>query len=370
MTTKFTAVRALAVVLAAGAAVLPSGADAQEMRYAERIVYGGFKCDRIQKDSVVRPANEIAILVTVSELDSGRTVQRTFPSPGGHYGNIKAGSIRFTSQPVWEGPPQSLDVNVVMIEVDGGDAQLRGTTQAAFQVIQAAYSRGRTPGPAVDARRRGGNPVADLVARGLGRIFGTGNDLVGHATMHVNDDAHNGYWWESQATNYSYIDDRGRQRARVRYHFKTDHRRGGADCSVYFQFQRGAVLGYDTAGQPPSAGPPPPPPSPPRPDPRESRFSGPSGIHDLGGTEYRCTIDRREYHLKGSSAIAYAADGSYTRPGRIWNARDTLCHFQIDIYGDGGGEYCVGDLGKVMLGDADGPRRGTCWICEGNECPP
>lgn len=329
------------------------------MRYAERIVYGGFKCDRVQRDSFAYPANEIAVLVTVSELNTGNTVRKAFPSFGGHYKNIRNGSMRFTSQTVWEGPAQSVDVHVVMIEVDGDGGALRNLTNAAFTAVQVAYSRGGSrPGPAVSGTGSS-NPAADLVAKGLGKVFGTGDDLVGHARMEVRDDEGSGYWWENPANSYVRIDDKRRKRASVRYHFTTRHRRGGADCTVYFLFQRGRELGYETAGPPPPSAPP-----------RERRFVPTSGVDDLGGTEYRCEIDGRTFHLKDSSAIYYHPNGSYSRPGRTWGARDRLCHFEIDFYGDFRGTFCVGDMGKVTSGNADGPQRGRCWVCEGAECRP
>jgi hypothetical protein len=204
-----------------------------------------------------------------------------------------------------EGPAQSLDVNVIMIEVDGDNGALCNLTNAAFAAVQVAYSRGARPGPAMSSPSGGGNPVADLLAKGLGKVFGTGDDLVGHARMEVRDDEGLGNWAANPSRGYVFLGEKN-QRA-----------------SVVIISRRGIAVAGRTA--PPTScssgagswGTKPLNPirrifrltTCPR---RRSGRGALSPLPDLlDGVEYLCEIDGKDYHLKDGSMIYHAPDGSY-----------------------------------------------------------
>ena len=203
------------------------------------LYYKGMQCRRIQKDSVFYPANEIHIDIVVVDQD-GRYRTTALPARNKVYKGIKKGSVRKANTQVWQGPVQPLTLQVIMWEYDNGGPLVESLTEVA---IDFALTRG-TRTMSKYAVKKGANKMAvaggrkavkqatkelDLsgqLAKSISSLpkalVGANNDLVGAVGVtNISPDSY------GQTRNF-----RG-----IQYDFATRHRRGGADCNVYFQFR-------------------------------------------------------------------------------------------------------------------------------------
>lgn len=204
------------------------------------IVFNGLYCPRVQKDSVLYPANEIKLDVVVTAPD-GSWQTTSFPSRNGAYQGVKAGSRKSgKSTVVWRGAHQPVTMQVVMWEVDDGGAVIDALTEIA---VDFALTRGANTMRKY-AVRQGANRLAaragakaaremvetvDLTGQVSGHIsslpkalVGANNDLVGALGIaNVTPEAYPGLGQEGG----------------FNYHLSTRHRGGGADCRAYFEFR-------------------------------------------------------------------------------------------------------------------------------------
>lgn len=203
------------------------------------LMYKGMWCPNIQRDSVLYPANEIHIDTVVID-QNGNHFKKAIPARGRVYKNIKKGSTRRTNLLLWQGPPDPLVFQVMVWEYDDGGPLVDSLTEIA---VDFALTRG-TRTMSKYAVRQG----ASRVAAGAGRravnqtikevdlsgqlashisslpkaLVGANNDLVGAIGIaNVTPDAYGRVYQENGFT----------------YNFKTIHRKGGADCRLYFEFR-------------------------------------------------------------------------------------------------------------------------------------
>ena len=202
------------------------------------LTYRGMWCPRVQKDSIFYPANEIHIDTIVTD-QNGNHYKKAFPSRNGVYKNIKKGATRRANFSLWKGVPQPLTLQVTVWEYDDGGPLVESLTEIA---IDFALTRG-TKTMSKYAVKKGANAMAaragrqaanqaikevDLTGQMAGHIsslpkalVGANNDLVG--AIGIANITHDSY---SRSTENGF-----------NYHLKTVHRRGGADCRVYFEFR-------------------------------------------------------------------------------------------------------------------------------------
>lgn len=216
-----------------------------QLRHEERmrnqrvsLLYKGMWCRQVQNDSVFYPANEIHIDTIVTD-QNGYHYKKSFPSRTKVYKNIKKGSSRRANVALWQGVPQPIALQVTVWEYDDGGPLVESLTEVA---IDFALTRG-TKTMSKYAVKKGANTMAaragrraanqaikevDLTGQLAGHIsslpkalVGANNDLVGAIGIaNITPDS------------YSIAQENG-----FRYNFKTVHRRGGADCRVYFEFR-------------------------------------------------------------------------------------------------------------------------------------
>ena len=217
-----------------------------QLRYEESLhnqpvalVYKGMLCANIQRDSMLYPANEIHIDTVVID-QNGNHSKMAIPGRGKVYKNIKKGSARRENVILWQGPPNPLSLQVMVWEYDDGGPLVDSLTEIA---VDFALTRG-TKTMSKYAVRQGANRMA----AGAGRravnqtikevdlsgqlsshisslpkaLVGANNDLVGAIGIaNVSPDAYNRVFHEKGFT----------------YSFKTTHRKGGADCRLYFELR-------------------------------------------------------------------------------------------------------------------------------------
>jgi len=207
--------------------------DAEQARRRFSINFVGFSCPRVQKDSIAYPANEIIIQTVVSD-GSGDAVVFDLPGNKRHYDGVKRGH-RFHSRPipVYQGGPGPVTLSVVMWEYDDGGQAI---DFSIFLATAAASARGGKAGtstiyggkkiPAPRNISGGGSEksVDRSVVGAIKSVFGTNNDHVG--THHI-----------TGIDLAAYTEAKTQNQSGFQYHLQTRHRRGGADCRVYFQFQ-------------------------------------------------------------------------------------------------------------------------------------
>lgn len=204
------------------------------------LVFNGFWCPKVQKDSVLYPANELIINIVVSEQNN-QIRETTLPGRGKSYNNIKKGTARRTGGIIlWEGQRQPLIVQATMWEYDDGGplidqltavavdfALTRGTKTMAKYAVKQGTSRAIAQGSA-----RATNQAFDSInlTNQLSRhisslpknLLGTNNDLVGSIGIaNVSADLFN----------------RPDKEQGFSYNFRTKFTRGGADCRMYFEFK-------------------------------------------------------------------------------------------------------------------------------------
>jgi len=214
---------------------------AREEAYNRRpvsLVFNGFRCPKVQNDSVFYPANEIHIDVIVTD-SAGGYQSWAFPTRTKVYKGIKAGSRRNVSKRIWQGQDQPLSVQVVVWEYDDGGPLVESLTEIA---VDFALTRGSKTLSKAAVKRgvnataaRGGHYAAkhtmeklDLSGQLSQSISSLPKALVGANNVLVGAIGVAGLSWDSLGSASS---EQG-----FNYHFYTRHRRGGADCRVYFQF--------------------------------------------------------------------------------------------------------------------------------------
>ncbi len=216
-----------------------------QLRYEERmrnqpvaLVYKGMWCPRVQVDSLIYPANEIHIDTIVTDYN-GHHSKKAFPSRSKVYENIKKGSTRRANVVIWQGTPQPLTLQVTVWEVDNGGPFVENLTKVA---VDFALTRG-TKTMSKYAVRKGANAMAAKAGRqaanqAIKKVDLT-NQLSGHisslpkALVGANNDPVGAIGIANLMPDaYSTSQEKG-----FRYSFKTVHRRGGADCRVYFEFR-------------------------------------------------------------------------------------------------------------------------------------
>ena len=217
-----------------------------EMRDREQrqfvISYEGFSCRRIQKDSILYPANEVKIQTFVYSADQADGAYAVdLPSANGSFGNVNPGH-RDTRQngPIWQGGIDPVHLSVVMWEHDDGgpiiDIAAFALTEAAMAYVGAKavpttmkvrniYRGGmiKTNMPSQGTSKGGFSPglIDGAVGSVLKSAFGTDNDHMG--TYHYYN------------IEPDYLAEQAYQRSNdFVYHIKTNHKHGGADCDVYF----------------------------------------------------------------------------------------------------------------------------------------
>lgn len=361
---------AAAPALVAVAHILAAPAGAQEdWDYEQVIRYMGMGCARVQADSVVRPANEIAVLVAATDLDTGYTTSVSIPGEGRYYSGVDDGDYFLGAGPiVWRGAPQSVDINVTMTEIDGGSEQTLAFTHAAYLAVETYYG-GRAISATAGASARlygraaagaktltqsppdfGAEPniLERAVAGALDDIFGTANDLIGHDLVHVIDDDYSGGWVYTDPSTV-----RGTQ-----YHFATHHRRGGADCTAYFRFEQGDLLPsyYEQSSSGGYGG---------------GNGGGASGGYDGDLEEYYCEAGRDAYHVATDGRVyRFRGDGSAAAEGQRWSVEDPDCFAEFEMQKGSNVFFCVGDAGGLFRDNSRGGQVGQCWTCSGNDCRP
>ena len=214
-------------------------AQQQAQRRAVSLYYKGMQCRRIQKDSVFYPANEIHIDIVVVDQD-GRYRTTALPARNKVYKGIKKGSVRKAHTQVWQGMVQPLTLQVVMWEYDDGGPLVESLTEVA---IDFALTRGtRTMGKY--AVKKGANKMAVAGGRKAVKHATKQLDLTGQLARQISSlpkalvGANNDLVGAIGITNISPDNYRQTRNYRgIKYDFATRHRRGGADCNVYFQFR-------------------------------------------------------------------------------------------------------------------------------------
>jgi len=203
------------------------------------LVYSGLWCPRVQRDSVFHPANEIFVDVTVTDQD-GRHRSTTLPRRGKVYGNMRNGSSRKGGTVLWQGPPQPLMIQVTMWEYDDGGPLVEDLTGIAVDfaltrgtrtLSKYAVKRGASKVAAYGGRKAAGYAIEQLdlsaqLSRSISSLpkalVGANNDLIGAIGIaNVAPDAYG-----APAREHGFA-----------YHFRSRHRRGGADCRAYFEFR-------------------------------------------------------------------------------------------------------------------------------------
>jgi hypothetical protein len=211
-------------------------AGAVRARAAYRLFYEGLWCGRIQGDSIAYPANELKVQVFVNE--GAETVAIDLPA-NGVYRDVRPGYRTVADRgPIWQGGGDPIDVSVVVWEHDDGGPAVDVLAFAAVTAVSVSTtpaSAGRTLYGNAKlikfAAGAGSNPESGfrpgLIDGAVGSVlksaFGTSNDLVG--VQHHRDLSPAVYAGRAL----------GRHRG-FGYHFYTSHKRGGANCRVYFRF--------------------------------------------------------------------------------------------------------------------------------------
>ena len=89
--------------------------------YEQRIYYAGMSCSAVQKDSVVKPANEIFIHTHVRQLSNGKVRSQSHPSSSpGYYKKVTKGYGTPARTLIWQGRQQPVELRVTMWEYDDG----------------------------------------------------------------------------------------------------------------------------------------------------------------------------------------------------------------------------------------------------------
>jgi hypothetical protein len=218
--------------------------EARERENARRqflINYEGFACNKVQRDSVLYPANEIKIQTIVYEVGEALAYYVDLPERGsfggvdpGHRDNRQAG-------PIWKGGMGEINLSVVMWEHDDGGPLVDWV--ALIGVNAAIMAATGKVVPAKPNIYRGGYFVAMTNPRGapqqaefspglidgavgnvMKSVLGTNNDHVG--TGHIRR-----IRVEDYAGRTPYIE-RG-----ISHHLSTVHRKGGAFCKVFFSVE-------------------------------------------------------------------------------------------------------------------------------------
>ncbi|WP_300395991.1 hypothetical protein [Henriciella sp.] len=191
-----------------------------------RVFYTGFGCRRVQDDSVFDAPNEVSIhLVAADALSS----TATSPDPPKGFQNVTAGTFRAGERDVITvGALQPFTLSVMMWEIDDGGDAIDLTVM--YGQMLASGGRGRDvryAGRTVNvAKPEGGSspsptPVHNAISSTLKSAFGTENDYMGGFDF-----------TDMVASEIAMLQPRVERG--IPYHFKSDHRQGGADCSAYF----------------------------------------------------------------------------------------------------------------------------------------
>ncbi len=200
------------------------------------ITFNGFFCNAVQDDSFAHKPNEVVIQVISQDVvGEGGVVQ--LPRGGGYYENVKAGSKRGGGDVVFYPDPFApATLTVVMWEHDKGGpmvdaAVMYGSMFAAGavggKVSKRLGSTGgtRVPNKLPPGQFEQGSPsptgVHNVISSSIKGLLGTSNDFMGRDDV-MNIVAADIYETDHKRENGIY------------YHFKTRHRAGGSDCSVYF----------------------------------------------------------------------------------------------------------------------------------------
>jgi hypothetical protein len=206
-----------------------------EPQRQHRLLFNGMACPKVQRDSVLYPANEIFANVVVVD-ESGRSYTRKLPARG-VYKNVSAGSRRAGNQQVlWTGPSQAISFQITAWEYDDGGPMVDTLTGIAvdFALTRGQRTLTRTAVKGTVARTttnralREATDAIDLTGELSSHIstlpkalFGTSNDLIGAIGI---GGLHPEAYGSTRRDNH------------FSYHFFTRHRKGGADCRFYFEF--------------------------------------------------------------------------------------------------------------------------------------
>lgn len=198
----------------------------------------GFTCRDIQKDSILYPANEISIHVIAADGHFSSAV--ALPLRGGAYPDVNRGHVQRLNERVFNADAFApFTLSVQMFEVDDGgplvDAavmygSMLATGAAAAKGMSGAgsgryLSHGSLPTKMPKGAPSVASPSPSLIHEAVGSAlksaFGTANDHMG------------GHDFTNMVAT-SMVEANPRTEQGINYHFKSTHRRGGADCSVYF----------------------------------------------------------------------------------------------------------------------------------------
>lgn len=215
---------------------------ALEAAYTYDVYLTGFSCRDIQKDSLLYPANEISIHVIAADGYFSSAV--ALPLHGGAYQDVNRGHVQRLNERVFNADAfDPFTLSVQMFEVDDGGplvdaavmygSMLASGAAAARGMSGAGSARYLSHGSLPTKMPRGpSSPSPSLVHEAVGSAlksaFGTANDHMG------------GHDFTNMVAT-SLMEAPLRSDSGITYHFKSSHRRGGADCSVYFRVDERAM---------------------------------------------------------------------------------------------------------------------------------
>lgn len=211
--------------------VLEEGMTAASYYYFN---FQGFTCKSVQKDSVLHPANEVIVQVVTQDV-LGEIAAIQLPKNNEYYSNVKAGfnNNRTVSERVFFAEAFApATMTVVMWEHDDGGPLIDAAVMYAplFAAGRAANATGaRTPHNIKmrmpPAQSTGASPkptgVLNIVSQAAKSALGTSHDFMGSDSV--------------QQIVAAELKEAGTKSENgFTYHFKTHHRRSGANCTAYF----------------------------------------------------------------------------------------------------------------------------------------
>lgn len=168
------------------------------------LIFDGFYAENIQRDSIVNPDNEVFLYLTIGRKDE---VVKTFtlPSRGAYTGISKGRRVRVGKQ-VWVGRGDDLIISISAWEHDsGGPSVEQATAHLLSRRMKAGY-------------------VEKELSTLPKNLFGTYNDLLGHAQF-TNVNPANNLAYEPNS-KYGFT-----------HHLSATLGRGGARYHFFFSFR-------------------------------------------------------------------------------------------------------------------------------------
>lgn len=167
------------------------------------LVFEGFYAERLQRDSIVNPDNEACFVILMA--NKGEVAKVTSVPKRGAITGIKKGQRRKISHVVWTGSGDQLQFGVTAWEHDNGGPAVE---RVMGQII---------------ARKIKGDYLSRELSTIPKNIFGTGNDMIGYASLARINPANN-------------LANGKLSRHDFKYHLATTLTGGGARYHLYFSF--------------------------------------------------------------------------------------------------------------------------------------